>query len=469
MIFAPFFLHLGARQSPASPAVVSQSEHVWVKSISPGLTLRTEWNTSTPLIIYALKINTHCPDVSLGCDLAGQKVYANNSTLGRGTVTEIVRETKAFAGVNGDFFPFTGQPLNLMVRNGEILSLPYQPAAYPDAHRGIFAWGPGKASFGYASTRIGLKVEGKEVPITGFNQEAVPSALTLDNASAGLAYAKSANSYALLQVDHDKWKPDDTIVATVKELGSNVTKTPVKAGTAYLVGNGTLAATVQKLKPGQKISITFHTTGFDWSQFKNAVGGAPILFKEGEANMDPKAEMISSGFSDQTHPRTAIGTDDKGNIWLVAVDGRTSSSAGVSLTSLARIMKGLGCTNAMNLDGGGSTTLNVLGLTLNHPSDGVERAVAEGVLVFAPIPKSPKTRFVVDGPKSIAMGESAAYRVFVGGNSRINSDVIWKGSGAGWVDQAGVLHPTRTGTAVVSALVDGVISQFKVTVTGKQK
>ncbi len=466
MIFLPPILHWAAIQS-SSPAQAPsfQSQHAWIKSIGPGLTFRTEWDESAPLIIYALRINTNCPDVSLGCDLAGHTVYENNSTLGRETVTQIVTEDKAIAGVNGDFFPFTGQPLNLFVRNGEILSLPYQPAAYPNAHRAIFGWGKGIEKIGYATSKVTALISGKSYAVDGLNQEAVPSALTLDDASAGLAYSKSSNAYALLSVDHNKWKPDDTVSATVEKLGTNLTKFPVKKGFAYLVGDGPSEKVVQGLKVGDQIKISIHTHGFDWTKIQNAVGGAPMLLQNGQININPQVEKVAPGFSEQAHPRTAIGYDGSGNIWLVTVDGRSSSSAGVTLTQLANIMSGLGCTNAMNLDGGGSSTFNVLGLTLNHPSDGVERPVAEGVLVFSPLPRFTQNNYKVDGPSRIKLGSAAAYHVVLGKGTLMNSAVLWKASGAAWIDQAGVLHPTRTGTAVVDALVHGKVCRFKVEVS----
>ena len=67
------------------------------------------------------------------------------------------------------------------------------------------------------------------------------------------------------------------------------------------------------------------------------------------------------------NPRTAIGYTEDNNLVLVAVDGREGSSVGLTLVELAKLMKTLGCTNAINLDGGGSTVMYIKGQIVNHP------------------------------------------------------------------------------------------------------
>jgi len=93
----------------------------------------------------------------------------------------------------------------------------------------------------------------------------------------------------------------------------------------------------------------------------------------------------------ELHPRTAIGIDsDTGKILLVVVDGRSEFSSGYTLVELAELMVQLGAEEALNLDGGGSSTMAVTppggALTVaNAPSDGHQRPVPEGLgLVWSP-------------------------------------------------------------------------------------
>ena len=67
------------------------------------------------------------------------------------------------------------------------------------------------------------------------------------------------------------------------------------------------------------------------------------------------------------NPRSAIGYTADNHLILVAVDGREGSSVGMTLMQLARFMKSIGCINAMNLDGGGSTVMYVDGAVVNRP------------------------------------------------------------------------------------------------------
>ncbi|WP_090993578.1 phosphodiester glycosidase family protein [Pedobacter insulae] len=98
-------------------------------------------------------------------------------------------------------------------------------------------------------------------------------------------------------------------------------------------------------------------------------------------------ELDSSSFTKSRHPRTAIGIKANGKVILLTVDGRQENSAGVSLYELTNVMRWLGCVSAINLDGGGSTTLWVREGVVNHPSDNKtwdhegERKVANVVIL----------------------------------------------------------------------------------------
>ena len=123
--------------------------------------------------------------------------------------------------------------------------------------------------------------------------------------------------------------------------------------------------------------------------YYSAIGAGPVLIKDGttRVNFHTISGVYSSNFelfpsdiysSSTRQPRTAIGRTADGKVVLMVVDGRnTGVSEGVVLTDLARLMKGVGCVDALNLDGGGSSAF-CAGLdmkVLNRPSDGSERAV----------------------------------------------------------------------------------------------
>jgi exopolysaccharide biosynthesis protein len=102
-----------------------------------------------------------------------------------------------------------------------------------------------------------------------------------------------------------------------------------------------------------------------------AFGGGPVLLLDKEIKITNNEERKFAGKAiDDLHPRTAIGYTATGKMILLVVQGRMPGvAAGASLRDLASIMKDLGCAEALNLDGGGSSTLLVNGLETIKPSD----------------------------------------------------------------------------------------------------
>lgn len=114
-----------------------------------------------------------------------------------------------------------------------------------------------------------------------------------------------------------------------------------------------------------------------------SVGGTPIILRDGrDWSPDTRADFVQG-----RHPRTLVGWNDDGERFLVTVDGRQPGhSAGVSLREAAAFMRSLGATDALNLDGGGSTTFVVRGQVVNRPSDRLVDRNGERRLVPVPEP-----------------------------------------------------------------------------------
>jgi len=122
----------------------------------------------------------------------------------------------------------------------------------------------------------------------------------------------------------------------------------------------------------------------------DAISGGPMLLQNGSAVTYAADDVFASA----RHPRTGVCGAKNRTIDLVVADGRTPEAAGLSLPELAAVMRALGCTSAMNLDGGGSSTMWIRGKpptgVVSHPSDDRkfdvfgERAVGAAVLVIAP-------------------------------------------------------------------------------------
>lgn len=110
--------------------------------------------------------------------------------------------------------------------------------------------------------------------------------------------------------------------------------------------------------------------------------GVPQLIKDGKIDITWQQEKTGKSFVETHHPRTAVAKLKDGKFLMVTADGRSEASGGISLPDLAAYLLELGATDAMNLDGGGSTTMFLNGKVVNKPSDKEgERKVSDAILV----------------------------------------------------------------------------------------
>jgi len=150
-------------------------------------------------------------------------------------------------------------------------------------------------------------------------------------------------------------------------------------------------ATLAALSPGVAVTIaaTWRSVNgrgpADFDQADHIVNGAGLLRLGGRtpANWTTDEGLNPVTFLTARHPRTIVGVDRQGYIWLAAVDGRqVDRSVGMSFADLQRLCDRLELTDALNLDGGGSTTMVVKGAIVNSPSDAAgPRAVSDAILV----------------------------------------------------------------------------------------
>lgn len=116
---------------------------------------------------------------------------------------------------------------------------------------------------------------------------------------------------------------------------------------------------------------------------RDAVAAGPVLVHDGERRITSDEEVFFGSAIPEVHPRTAAGVTAAGDLILLVVDGRQRDSRGVDLVELADIMLDLGCADAVNLDGGGSTALVIEGELVNRPAgDTVEREIMSALTVL---------------------------------------------------------------------------------------
>ncbi len=259
-------------------------------------------------------------------------------------VRNIAQRTNSIVAINGGFFkPQTGVPLGTLMIDKKI----YTGPIYDRVALGIF-------KDGYDVGRVQL--DGK---IIGNNQE-----IKIDN----INQPRMLSSY---------------ILAYTRDWGKYAPVSPQYGVQLQIVGNKITAASANPLSipengyvlvgPKSKLGKLFGADYVDveiktnpkWENVQHIISGGPYLLKDNQIFIDMTAQKLQS--IGGRNPRTAIGYTEDNNLVLVAVDGREGSSVGLTLVELAKLMKTLGCTNAINLDGGGSTVMYIKGQIVNHP------------------------------------------------------------------------------------------------------
>ena len=306
---------------------------------------------------------------------------ALNSGVGRETVSSIAQRTGALIAINGGFFQiggrYYGDPAGPLRVNGRW---------YSDSslNRGAIGWTPfGEASIDRISVRWYLVTPAGRFYFDGINQQREDDQAILFN----WAFHRST----LTNPGGTEWSIKGGRVVSVSSRGDS--SIPV-AGFVASFGPRSRYGSPGSLKPGSRVTIGSEIIGpgtplaEHWDRFTEVLGGAPILLAEGK-RPDLGREGVQASFVEERHPRTAVCIKANGRWLLVVVDGRQPKlSQGMNLQELANLLSQENCYDALNLDGGGSSTLVIQNEIKNSPSDfGVERSVSDALLVF---PRQPE-------------------------------------------------------------------------------
>lgn len=159
----------------------------------------------------------------------------------------------------------------------------------------------------------------------------------------------------------------------------------IPKGKFILAAKKNLLDQIERIKKEKKLTLSVSTSP-NTEKIYTAVSGGPQIICQGKVCVEPGKEGFRKGFTSERHPRTAVGyTKDRRFLIMMVVDGRRSEySQGVNLFELAELMLEAKCYDALNLDGGGSSTMVINNKVVNRPSDFTgPRTVANCLLVVS--------------------------------------------------------------------------------------
>lgn len=439
---------------------------IWDRELLPGLLYRQEVRPALPMDIHVVRFKYPNPDFRLETELAGGAVLAPNNAPTRARVSSMAKSRGAFLAVNADYFAPSGDPLGLFIHDGELISEPFRS-------RSAIGWTENRVFIDRPKWKAWIEApNGLRLSINGINRPASTNELIVFSEAGSTATASTNGMMFVFECDQSP-TPDGVFEAKFKHVVPDVRSHPVRKGQWVVAATG---ANQLRLLAGIQQNTTykfeFHFEGSpEWKQARFALGGGPRLIRSGQVLVEYVEEGFDNDFALKRHPRTAIGITASGEIVLVVVDGRSKFSTGATLNELAWIMRGLGCVEALNLDGGGSSTLYAGGAILNRPSDGVERPVANALLLYAQLATNDLPPIQIVAPaNTVSEGDTIALRALNAQGAEIPSNtVVWVAESPNVrVNQDGIVSAIAPGPARIRAMSLGVSAQIQVQVQAKK-
>lgn len=355
--------------------------------IAPGVKHYSYTIAEEPWTMDILEIEWPQPDLHLRTAIANDTIEGSQVE----PTTSLAAEYDStghwvIAAVNGDFFHInrSGLPVNLHLQRGELATnpIPRDAVAFTPDDRILFA-----------DFHIGgyIRVaKGQRYPLSGVNRERWNDELIMYNRYHGRSTRTNSYGTELRVIPIDEWQVNQPfrVLVRAREIGKG--DMPIPEHGAILSGHHVASIFLNNnIDIGDTLTVEIDVGPYD-EPVTEAIGGGPMIIRNGKV-IEPDEER---------HPRTGIGINrDTSKVYLFTVDGRSDKSAGMTLHEMGQFVKReFNMWNALNLDGGGSTTMVIWNTIVNSPSDASgERPVGNALLlvstapdsVLRPYPKSP--------------------------------------------------------------------------------
>lgn len=295
------------------------------------------------------------------------------SLVGLQPVPAIAQRWQAAAAINGGFFNRDKQtPLGAIRTNHTWISSPI-------LNRGAIAWdAAGNFKLGRLTTQETLTTStNQRLAITALDSGFAQQGIARYTRNWGATYTPLLQQETIVSVQRDQ-------ITTVRQSTGN-TAFPIPSQGYLLVLRNLNPGTA--LTPGTRLQLQMSVTPSEFQQFPEILGAGPLLLENGRIVLNAKGEQFRPPFDTQAAPRSGIGQTRAGTVLMATVHNRVGG-AGPTLLEWAQLMQQLGAINALNLDGGSSTTLYLGGQLLDrHPTTLTKVQNTLG-LFFQPLPQT---------------------------------------------------------------------------------
>ncbi|MEM6450462.1 MAG: phosphodiester glycosidase family protein [Cyanobacteria bacterium P01_D01_bin.105] len=274
-------------------------------------------------------------------------------------IEPIIRQAQAqgvTGAVNAGFFNRNNQlPLGAVRNQGEWISGPI-------LGRGAMAWNDqgDLVMDRLALTEVVRTESGENLPVLAVNSGYVQAGIARYTRGWGTNYTPLIDGEIVVTVRNDQ-------VTAQQTLGKAGTGNVTIPADGYLLTLRNNRGAARHFAPEKRVALISYTQPAAFDQYPNVVGGGPLLIRDRRVVLNPQLEGFSKNFTEGAAPRTAVGKTSEGT-WLIVTMHDRVGGRGPTLTETAQIMKQLGAVDALNLDGGSSSSLYLGGQLLNrHP------------------------------------------------------------------------------------------------------
>ncbi|PSM50672.1 hypothetical protein C7Y66_02800 [Chroococcidiopsis sp. CCALA 051] len=278
---------------------------------------------------------------------------AVNSLIGTAPIVTTAQRYTAAAAINAGFFNRNNKlPLGAIRREGRWLSSPI-------LNRGAIAWNDaGQFKIGRLQRQeTAIASTGQSLPIVNLNSGYIQAGISRYTSDWGTTYTPLTNNEAIAIVQNNQ------VTANLSGGLAGKTAFPIPLN-GYLLAFRT-GSTANLLPIGTLLRLTDGTVPSEFAQYPHAIGAGPLLVQNRQIVLNAKAEGFSDAFSRQTAVRSAIGVTATGNLLIATVHNRVGGT-GSTLWETAKLLQQMGSIDALNLDGGSSTSLYLGGQLVNR-------------------------------------------------------------------------------------------------------